>query len=130
MTALAGIVAGDVGTGSSGVAVGVSIGFAVAAAVASRAIRLPLDCTSDATLSTSYLRASLVRLASAEAPFLVAFAAALWSGEPWVVLPALPFTAYGLAVVAPVPRTLAREQVRLHATGCDRDLARALRVAP
>lgn len=108
----------------------ISVGVATLAGVASlilgRRIDRTLDCTSDASLVTSYRTRFFLRLAIAEAVTLLAFALGIAVGPSWAYFVGLAFTTIGFAQIAPTRRNLERDETELRARGCHRSISRLL----
>jgi len=84
----------------------------VAALFGPRLFARPLRCTDEADLVASYRSRFFVRIAFAEAPALVAFAATVASGESWLYALGAFFAAVGFAGAAPTATHLAQDQER------------------
>jgi F0F1-type ATP synthase membrane subunit c/vacuolar-type H+-ATPase subunit K len=104
---------------------------AVASIVVTQVADRPLDCTSPATLASSYRTRFFLRLAFAEGVALLGFVFSFTSQNAWVYLPAAAFTLYRFSTVAaPTQRALVADQRALKARGCQLSLVAALRVPP
>jgi F0F1-type ATP synthase membrane subunit c/vacuolar-type H+-ATPase subunit K len=106
--------------------IGVVTVVGLASLIAGRRIRRSLDCTSDASLVTSYRSRFFLRLALAEAVTMLAFVLGIAVGPWWVYFVGLAFTAIGFARLAPTRRNLERDDAELAAHGCHRSIARLL----
>jgi F0F1-type ATP synthase membrane subunit c/vacuolar-type H+-ATPase subunit K len=110
------------------VALGVA---AVASIVVTHVADRPLDCTSPATLASSYRTRFFLRLAFAEPVALLGFVFSFTSQTAWVYFPAAAFTLYRFwTVAAPTRSALVADQRQLKVQGCSLSLVAALRTTP
>jgi hypothetical protein len=104
--------------------------IAVACAVVSKVVARPLDCSSDLKLAGSYRTRFYTRVAFAEIPAMFAFAFAFTNGPAWLYYLGAVITLVHMAIVAPSPAAIRRDQEALDAQGCERSLVAALRPLP
>lgn len=96
---------------------GLVLAAGVAALFGAQLFARPLRCNDEADLVASYRSRFFVRVAFAEAPALVAFAATVASGESWLYALGAFFAAVGFARVAPTAAHLAQDQEEVRQTG-------------
>lgn len=90
----------------------------VAALFGAQVFARPLRCDDEADLVASYRSRFFVRIAFAEAPALVAFAATVASGKSWLYAMGAFFAAIGFARVAPTAGHMAQDQEEVRRSGC------------
>ena len=86
----------------------------------------PLSTTDPKSLAGSWRTRFFIGLGLAEVVALIAFAAALVVGNRWLYVIGLGFALYGLWMIAPSRKNLARDQDRLRLQGSSLDLTSAL----
>lgn len=89
-----------------------------------------LDASDRDKLVTSYSSLFFLRMALAQALFLIGFVGAFVTGRWWIVLVGLPFTLVGFAIAAPTRSNLARAQDQLNRQGPTVDLVQVLLAKP
>ena len=90
----------------------------------------PLDASDNDKLVTAYTSSFFVRMALAQAVFLMGFVGAFITDNWWMVLVGLPFTLIGFAQAAPTSSNLTRAQERLRSQGSTVDLTQVLLSRP
>ena len=123
------VIVGDVGKGAHPATVPTLVVFGAGCVtlVLPRLLARPLDCSSAATLASSYRRRFFLRLAFAESAALVGFVVDIQLGPFWVFFVGLGFTAIGFSILAPTRRHLRDEAEALTMSGCGQSLIAALR---
>jgi hypothetical protein len=118
---------------STGVQLAVAAGVALigASTVAARSsfLRRPWNTASPAAVAVGYSMRVVIQLILALGAANVAFAGAIVTGAPWIVVLGLVFLVAPLVTAAPTKRNLARVQAALDDVGCRYDLVEALRSA-
>lgn len=89
-----------------------------------------LDAGDRDKLVGSFTSVFFVRMALAQAVFLIGFVGAFVTGQWWMVLVGLPFTLVGFFIAAPTRSNLARAQEELNRQGTTLDLVQALLAKP
>jgi hypothetical protein len=105
------------GTSTSVVAAGVAM-IGALSLVLPRVVEQPLDCSSEGALVGGYRTRFFLRVAFAEAAALAGFVGAFLTGEAWMYLVGMPFTAVGFVRLAPTTRNIDRDQDALNQQGC------------
>jgi F0F1-type ATP synthase membrane subunit c/vacuolar-type H+-ATPase subunit K len=104
---------------------------AAASVVAVQVTVKPLDCSSAATLATSYRQRFFLVIAFSESVALFAFVFTFIGGPRWIYDVGGVFALYRFWTVFPPTRAgLAHDQERVTAAGCELSLVRALRSSP
>jgi drug/metabolite transporter (DMT)-like permease len=115
---------------STGAVAGVATAVAVIGAISvgcSRLVRPDADCSSDQALATWYRRRFFLRIALSELAALIGFAGfiLIWTG--WIYPIGLAIALVGFAAAAPTDTHIERDDQRLRATACQRNLLSALK---
>jgi F0F1-type ATP synthase membrane subunit c/vacuolar-type H+-ATPase subunit K len=125
-----GIILPFVGAGTGSAPTALFVGLVIAAGVASvavpKAIKRPLDCSSEGKLVATYRVRFFLRVAYAEAVALFGFVGAFITDAVWLYYFSLLCAAVGFARLAPTTRNLSRDQQALYAGGCSLSLVAAL----
>ena len=95
-----------------------------------RVVERPLDCSSDLKLAGSYRTRFFTRMAFAEIPAMFAFVVAFTNGPAWIYYLGAVITLVRMAMAAPTPTAIRRDQDELDVQGCGRSLVAALRRLP
>lgn len=110
-------------------AVAVGVGLVGASTVAARAsfLRRPWRTDDSHSLAVDYSVRLLVQVILALGAANVAYAGAILSGAPWMVVLGLVFFLPPLSAALPTERNLARVQTEVRGTGCPFDVVEAVR---
>jgi len=110
-------------------AVAVGVGLVGASTVAARArfVRRPWRTDSASAVAIDYSMRLVVQVILALGAANIAYAGAILSGAPWIVMIGLVFFVVPLVPVVPSARNMSKVQAELDARGCRFDLAESLR---
>jgi hypothetical protein len=106
------------------------LAIGVICAVVPNVVARPLDCSIDLKLAGSYRTRFYTRMAFAEIPAMFAFVFAFTNGPAWLYYFGAVITLVRMAMAAPTPTAIRRDQDELDAQGCERSLVAALRRLP
>jgi hypothetical protein len=106
------------------------LAIGVISSIVSNVVARPLDCSGDLKLAGSYRTRFYTRMAFAEIPAMFAFVFAFTNGPAWLYYLGAVITLVRMAMAAPTPTAIRRDQDALDARGCERSLVAALRRLP